>query len=61
MEEKGWIKAAWKKSESGRERRYYKLSGKGREQLNEQVTQWNFINQLIQQLWDPKSSIFKLQ
>lgn len=58
MEEKGWISAAWSTAENGRERRYYTLTKKGGENLETQVSQWNSFHHIIQQLWNPKLSIF---
>jgi PadR family transcriptional regulator, regulatory protein PadR len=55
MEEKEWIKAVWKTADNGRDRRYYSITRKGKEQLKEQVSQWNFVNQLIHQLCLPKT------
>ena len=59
MEEKEWISATWKTAENGRNRRYYSISTAGKKQLKEQVSQWNFVHQLIQQLCTPKTSALK--
>ena len=53
METKEWIAAEWKKADNGRERKYYKITDKGSDVLAEQVGQWDFIYQLMQQLWQP--------
>jgi len=52
MESKEWIAGEWKKMDSGRARRYYVLTGKGRQELEEQYSQLNFINDLINKLWN---------
>lgn len=52
MEAKEWIEGVWKKADSGRERRYYKLTSKGTQELEQQYSQLNFINQLIHKLWN---------
>ncbi|KQC00016.1 PadR family transcriptional regulator [Pedobacter sp. Hv1] len=52
MEAKEWIEGNWKKAESGRERRYYALTDKGKQELEQQYSQWNFINDLIHKLWN---------
>ena len=36
LEQKGWLKAEWKQSETGRRARYYKLTATGRKQLKEE-------------------------
>ena len=56
MEAKKWVKATWKTAETGRERRYYKLTAKGDQQMEEHLSQWNFINDIIQKLWQPSLS-----
>ncbi len=57
MEAKKWIESDWKTAESGRERKYYKLTSEGGKELEEQYSQWNFINELIHKLWDHPISI----
>jgi len=57
MEAKGWVEGNWKKSESGRERKYYAIAPKGMQELEEQYSQWNFINNLIHKLWELPVSI----
>ena len=52
MESKEWIVGEWKKMDSGRARRYYVLTGKGKQELEEQYSQLNFINDLINKLWN---------
>lgn len=52
MEAKNWIEGTWKKANTGRERRYYTLTSKGNQELDEQYSQINFINTLIHKLWD---------
>lgn len=57
MEEKEWLKSSWKKADTGRERKYYAVTEKGINELQEQLSQWNFINNLIIKLWKPEISI----
>lgn len=38
MQTKGWIKSEWKKSPTGREARFYRLTAAGRKQLGEETT-----------------------
>ena len=37
---KGWVKAAWRESESGRQVREYRLTASGRRQLEAEVTEY---------------------
>ena len=40
LEQKGWLKAAWKQSETGREAKFYALTRKGQTQLAEVKESW---------------------
>jgi DNA-binding PadR family transcriptional regulator len=57
MEEKQWLQSSWKKADTGRERKYYAITERGNQELEEQLSQWNFINNLITKLWKPEISI----
>jgi PadR family transcriptional regulator PadR len=47
MEEKGWIAAAWGKSENNRRAKYYSLTRTGRRQLQEETVFWERISRAI--------------
>lgn len=40
LEAKGLIEAEWRTADSGRDRKYYALTGKGKTQLNKDAAQW---------------------
>jgi PadR family transcriptional regulator PadR len=40
LEAKGLVAAEWQDSENGRKRRYYSITGKGKDQLARQKEQW---------------------
>src|SRR5271157_930587 len=40
VEDKGWLQAEWKESETGREAKFYSLTKKGRRQLDTEVAEW---------------------
>lgn len=40
LEAKGLIEADWREADSGRDRKYYRLTGKGRKRLAEDTAQW---------------------
>lgn len=61
MEEKKWVASKWKTAESGKQRKYYSITKKGKEQLNEQIDQWNFFNNLIQKSWKQNILTFSLK
>ena len=44
VERAGFVEATWGKSESGRRRKYYRLTDRGRAELSDQRRQWQVIN-----------------
>src|SRR5690348_9066457 len=40
LEDRGWLKAEWKATETGREAKFYALTAKGRRQLETEVENW---------------------
>ena len=49
---KGWVKAAWRQSETGREVREYRLTASGRRQLETEMTQYRRTARAIDGLLD---------
>jgi PadR family transcriptional regulator PadR len=40
LEDRGWLQAEWKQSETGREAKFYSLTKKGRRQMYAEVVNW---------------------
>ena len=40
LENKGYLKAEWKESDTGREAKFYKLTAKGQKQLEVEIANW---------------------
>src|SRR5262245_7951165 len=40
LEAKGWVAAAWEKSDKGKRARYYRITPKGRRQLAREHSKW---------------------
>ncbi len=40
LEDKGWLQAEWKESETGRQAKFYSLTKKGRRHMNAEVVNW---------------------
>jgi DNA-binding PadR family transcriptional regulator len=51
MENKGWIKARWRESETGRKRKYYSLKKEGRLAEQQHRQQWTTIHSVLARLW----------
>jgi PadR family transcriptional regulator PadR len=45
------ISASWKKSETGRERKYYRLTNEGRRALSAEKTEWFTVHNTLEKLW----------
>jgi PadR family transcriptional regulator, regulatory protein PadR len=55
LERAGLIESRWEKSESGRRRKYYRMTEAGREQLADERRQWRTVDQALQQIWSALS------
>ncbi len=40
LEDRGWLQAEWKESETGREAKFYSLTKQGRRQMDAEVAEW---------------------
>ena len=47
----GYVEARWGKSETGRRRRYYRLTEEGRAQLEAQRRQWQVVDATLRGIW----------
>ena len=47
LEERGWLKAEWRNTETGREAKFYGLTKKGRKQLDVERLNWERLSQAI--------------
>ena len=50
LEQKGWIKGAWQRTETNREARYYRLTRAGGRALQEQTERWRRLAGLVEKL-----------
>ena len=53
LEDRGWIDSYWAISENNRRARYYKLTPKGRRQLQQEAVQWQQLVQAIALVMQP--------
>jgi len=47
LEKRGWVKAEWAASDTGRDARFYTLTRLGRKQLEEQCENWDRLSTAI--------------
>lgn len=50
LEKRGWLTAEWGESENGRQAKFYKLSPKGRKQLQAEESNWDRLAQAVTQI-----------
>jgi PadR family transcriptional regulator PadR len=55
LEQKGWLKAKWKQSETGREAKFYSLTAAGRLQLTEERNSWARLTGAVQLIFNEGS------
>jgi len=51
MEKEGLIESEWKKSDTGRRRKYYRISRKGGKELKLEREQWLSVHDTLTRLW----------
>src|SRR6266404_4884120 len=47
LEQQGWVRGAWRESESGREAKFYSLTKAGRVQLDKELKQWQRLSSAV--------------
>lgn len=47
LEDRGWVEAEWRQTETGREAKFYSLTRKGRKQLETEVRNWEQISDAV--------------
>jgi len=55
LEDRGWIASFWGTSENNRRARYYRLTPKGRKQLEVQTNRWDEIVRAVNRILRPAS------
>ncbi len=47
LEQQGWLRAEWRKSETGRDAKFYALTRAGRAQLEKELAQWQRLSTAV--------------
>jgi PadR family transcriptional regulator PadR len=53
LEAKGWISASWDLSDKGKRARYYRITAKGRKQLDAERSRWSAFVRAVGLLLEP--------
>jgi PadR family transcriptional regulator len=51
LERLGHVEARWEVAESGRRRKYYRITSRGRDQLAEERRQWQAVDATLRGIW----------
>lgn len=51
LERLGLVEARWELAESGRRRKYYRITARGRTQLAEERSQWQAVDATLRGIW----------
>jgi PadR family transcriptional regulator, regulatory protein PadR len=51
LERLGYVEAYWSVAESGRRRKYYRITAQGRAQLAQERTQWEAVDATLRGIW----------
>ena len=51
IERQGYIEGNWGSSESGRRRKYYRITKQGQAQLAEEREQWQMVDTALRNIW----------
>jgi PadR family transcriptional regulator PadR len=51
LERKGYVEAVWGRSETGRRRKYYRLTGAGADRLAIHRRQWQVVDAALRNIW----------
>ena len=50
LEKRGWLEADWKDTETGREAKFYRLTRRGRAQLDSETASWERLSEAVGQI-----------
>lgn len=57
LERLGYIKASWKSSETGRDRKYYKITASGKAHLADHRLQWQAVDKALREIWSVLTAV----
>ena len=55
LEQQGWIKGRWDKTENGRDAKYYSITKAGMKALGQETQRWRQLSGLVEKLLGEKS------
>jgi len=59
LERAGHIESEWDTADSGRRRKYYRITEAGRKHLAEERRQWRTVDETLRNIWSPMTVVMK--
>jgi DNA-binding PadR family transcriptional regulator len=60
LERSGLVESRWEKAETGRRRKYYRITAAGSAQLAEEHRQWQTVDAALRRLWSTSAERIRL-
>ncbi len=57
LEKEGFVATQWKLSKEGRNRKYYRLTAAGREEVKSDMKEWSRVNEVLVRSWKLEPSL----
>lgn len=51
LERQGFVESRWERAETGRRRKYYRITDAGRKQLEHERSQWLAVDETLRNIW----------
>jgi PadR family transcriptional regulator PadR len=55
LEREGWIKGNWESSPTGQNRRYYRITARGKKRLDSMLEEWNMFTSAVNRVAQPEA------
>jgi len=59
LERLGYVEARWEVADSGRRRKYYRITSRGRDQLDHERRQWQAVDDALRGIWQALSVLVR--
>ncbi len=54
LEAAGHVRSRWRESDTGRRRKYYSISPRGKTALTKMMEEWSLVHRTLTDLWEPR-------
>ena len=61
LEKGGLVESRWERAQTGRKRKYYRVTQAGRKQLAEERRQWRTVDEALRKIWSTLAEYARIQ